>query len=219
MTARDDPDPLKPYRDVVSSVGPTFEALLWHNKDFQERRFRVITELVDTAGRVVADIGCGRADLAAHMHHRGIEYGRYVGVDGVSELVAFCRERARREPLPECEFIEADFSRDEGLFASLVRSRGVEVFAFSGSLNTFEQDAALGVLARAWEALAGVRGGALVFNFLSNRFPVPRRDEPGPAKRFDPLAMLGWALERTGAGVLRQDYLPGHDATVLMRVE
>lgn len=218
MIGADQPDPLKPYREAVSSVGPAFEALLWHNKDFQERRFRVIAELIDATGRVVADIGCGRADLAAHMHHRGIEYGRYLGVDGVPELIAFCRERAEREPLPECEFVEGDFARTPDLFGSLVRSRGVEVFAFSGSLNTFEQDAALEVLGRAWEAIASVHGGALVFNFLSNRFPGPPRDEIGPARRFDPLAILEWALGRTGSVILRQDYLPGHDATVLMRV-
>ncbi len=181
-----------------------------------------MTEMVEMTGRVVADLGCGRADFAAHMHHAGIEYGRYVGVEGIADLLAFCRERAQNEPLPECVWVEADFVGDAKLFDTLIRGHGVEVMTFSGSLNTLDQADALAVLDRAWGALCGGRGGrggTLVFNFLSDRYPDASHEASGPGKRFDTPAMIGWALDRADSVAFRQDYLAAHDATIVMRTE
>lgn len=207
---------LEPYREVVERVGPSFEALLWRNREYQERRFKTIAEAVNLTGRVVADLGCGQADFAAWLHKAGVEYGRYIGVDGIPALVESCVKRAEDEGIPETDFVEADFVAEDRCFSKLVKKRKAEVFVFSGSLNTLEQPLAERVLDRAWEAIRRVRSGALVFNFLSDRTHGKGKGETGPAHRYDTVRMVGWALDRTPRVVLRHDYLDGHDGTVLM---
>ena len=209
---------LEPYREAVDAGGPGFEALLWRNRDFQRIRFETIAQMADPTGRVVADLGCGRADLLVWMHGEEVQYGRYVGVEGIPELVRVCRARLIDERLPEAEILQLDFAADEGVFRSLVADQGVDMLVFSGSLNTFEQARAADVLDRAWAAIQAVPGGVLIFNFLSTRPPPGATSNPHPARRFDPVVFVDWALSRTRLTSLRHDYLDGHDATIAMRV-
>lgn len=212
-----EPDYLKPYADATRDAGPSFEALLWHSPEAQRTRFDVAIDTCNLRGRVVADIGCGLADFAARLTERGIEYGRCIGVEGVPGLAQGARDRVARDQLEECVIIEGDFVADERLFATLTRDHGVEVLTFSGSLNTLKEQHAVAVLDRAWDAVAGVRGGQLVFNFLSSKTGRPPSDT-GPANRFDPVALTAWALGRTPLVTLRHDYWQGHDATIRMAV-
>ncbi len=206
---------LEPYREAVEAGGASFEALLWRNRDFQVKRFETIAGMADPTGRVVADMGCGRADLLAWMHAERVAYGKYVGVEGVPELLRFCRARAIDEKLPEATFVEADFAAADDVFSSLVSEHGVDMIVFSGSLNTFLQAQATAVLERAFGALGD--DGVLIFNFLSMRCPPEANPHPKPAHRFNPVELLDWALGRTRLTRLRHDYLMGHDATIAMR--
>jgi SAM-dependent methyltransferase len=206
---------LEPYREAVEASGASFESLLWHSRDYQEKRFETIVAMADPTGRVIADLGCGRADLLAWMHAHKVAYARYVGVEAIPEMIRFCRARAADEKLPGAEFIEDDFATDPDAFKTLVNDHAVEQLVFSGSLNTFEEAQAMVVLERAWQAVASARG-TLVFNFLSTHHPPGANPRPTPARRFDPSAMLNWALQRTRLVRLRHDYLDGHDATIAM---
>jgi precorrin-6B methylase 2 len=204
---------LDPYRDAVRDLGASFGSLLWKSPEAQRMRFDVIIDACALRGRVVADMGAGLGDLAVRMHERGVEYGRYLAVEGVDELAEAAR--GRLASVPECVVVEGDFVAEERQFASLVRDHGAEVFAFSGSLNTLAQHEAERVLGRAWDALKGTRGGQLVFNFLSDR-GARTGEDTGPAHRFDTAGMTAWALDRTPLVALRTDYWQGHDATVWM---
>jgi SAM-dependent methyltransferase len=212
---------LRPYREAVDREGATFGALLWHSPAYQQRRFEVFAEGADLTGRVVADIGCGRADFLVYLNEAGVQYGGFVGVDGLAEMVAYAQSLAEREHLEETAFVQADFASDATLFSRLVKDHGAEVFAFSGSLNTFAQEDAYVVLDRAWAALVGAQpsgpsaGNVLMFNFLSDSGHKPGEDL-GPAKRFRTSEMVQWALDRTPRITLRTDYLPSHDATIVM---
>ncbi len=212
---------LHPYQEAVAREGATFGALLWHSPAYQRRRFEVFAEGADLTGRVIADIGCGRADFLVYLHEAGVQYGGFVGVDGLGEMVAYAQSLADREDYEETAFVRADFASDPALFDRLVKEHGAEVFAFSGSLNTFAQEDACAVLDRAWAALRGAHtsgktaGNVLMFNFLSDTGHKPGEDL-GPANRFRTSEMVQWALDRTPRMTLRTDYLPSHDATIVM---
>lgn len=208
---------LEPYREAVRDAGPRFESLLWKSPEAQRLRFDVIIDVCKLHGRVIADLGAGLGDLAVRMHERGVEYGRYIGVEGVPEFAAEGERRLASAGVPECVWKTGDFVADTDLFKAMVRNDGAEVFAFSGSLNTLRQPDAERVLGRAWEAVSNQKGGQLVFNFLSDR--ARRRNEStGPASRYDPARLVSWAMDRTPLVVLRHDYWGGHDATVWMGV-
>lgn len=206
---------LDPYRDAVSKVGPRFEALLWQSAAAQHRRFAVMAKMKNPTGRVVVDLGCGRADLASFLHGRGVEYGAYVGIEGVEELAVAARERLAREGVPEAAVMVRDFVAETGLYRELVRDHRADTLVFSGSLNTLSQDQAERTLDTAFDALEP--GGVLLFNFLSDRAGADRRSQKtGPASRFDTVRLIGWALDRSPLVKFRQDYLDGHDATILV---
>ena len=206
---------LEPYREAVRQVGPRFEALLWNSVQTQEARFAALIDAIEPVGRTIADLGCGRADLAAWMTRQGVAPARYVGVDGLGEMIEFARDRAKDGSLGLTRFIHCDFVADGALFNRLVRRHHVDTLVFSGSLNTLEQGTARAVLDQAWRATSRRPGAILAFNFLSDR--SGRSDDTGPARRFDTIKMLQWAMERTPLVRFRQDYLAGNDAMIVMR--
>lgn len=212
-SAGDHGDYLAPYREVVRRIGPRFEALLWNSPETQQKRFEAIVAMVDLTGRVVVDAGCGRGDFGAFLRDRKVAYGRYVGVDAVRELL----DVARGLGLPNAGFIEGDFVTDAGVFQEPAGDEGTargraDVIVFSGSLNTLPQPRAEGVLQHAWDAC----GEALAFNFLSDRNGRSKKEEIGPARRFNTVGLIKWALKRTALVRYRQDYLKGNDATIVM---
>ncbi|MFG0283184.1 MAG: hypothetical protein ACF8R7_02080 [Phycisphaerales bacterium JB039] len=215
-----DPDPtpeyLAPYREAVGRYGTSFESLLWRSEEYQSERFRIICEVAPIAGRIVCDLGSGRADLLAYFHQRAAGYRRYIGVEAVEELAAFSEQRARDAGWADVDIVRADFVSEPQLLARLVRDRGAETLIFSGSLNTLEPRRAAAVLQEAWDAVKVVPGGALVFNFLSTHGRRMTADT-GPARRFNPTPLMKWALRRAPSVTLRHDYLRGHDATIAMR--
>lgn len=211
-TSQPCPDYLEPYQQACAAFGPSFEATLWASREWQEARFRVMTELFQFAGQSVVDAGAGQGDFAAHLLEKGVAFSRMTGLEAVPGML----ESARARKLARCEFLPLDFVAQDDAFARTARDGAPpDAIVFSGSLNTLNQDEALRVLDRAWEAC----GSALLFNFLSARVgPNSAVADTGPARRFDPLAIIAWALERTPLAAYRQDYIPhGHDATVLMR--
>lgn len=171
--------------------------------------------MIEPERTVMADLGCGRADLLSYLaKHRGLPKG-YFGIDGITDMVRAGKTVIRDLGASKAEMIEADFVADRDLFQRLVAEKQVNGFVFSGSLNTLKQEQALVVLGRAFEVLPP--RGLMVFNFLSNRLTEGGNADTGPAYRFDTLAMLDWAMHTTPLVRFRHDYLRGHDATLRMQ--
>lgn len=205
---------LDPYLAAAATHGPGFEALLWRSPRAQRARFRVISRMVRMAGRHVADIGCGNADLLLDLVHHARTPARYTGIDAVPATLDFARRQTAH--LPGVDFGDHDFVQDRDLPARLVGS-GVDTIVFCGSLNTFPQPDAIEILARFWSALHTRPDAVLLFNFLSLRHNRERSPANPPAVRFEPVDMLAWALDQTPLVTFRHDYLRGHDATICMR--
>jgi SAM-dependent methyltransferase len=216
-TQGDDPGPayLRPYARAARVHGRGFGTLLWQSAEGQAARFAVIAEFVDPARHVIADLGCGRADLLAFLVDSGRPPRGYIGVDGIPEMTAAADAFIRDRAIPYASALPADFVADPGIFETLAAVHAADAFVFSGSLNTLDQPDALDLLGRAWAALPPA--GLLVFNFLSDRYPALDRAEMGPARRFDTLAILAWALARSPLVRYRHYYLAGHDATIGMQ--
>lgn len=211
--ASDSPDYLAPYAEAIREHGPSFQATLWNDRQKQHVRFDVIASMINLTGRVVVDAGCGLGDLAARLTELGVEYGAYVGLEGMPEFV----DEAQQRGLPEAAFLHSDFVADGRAFSDLEKhpalgGHPVDVVCFSGSLNTLGTEPALLVLQRAWD----VAREGIVFNFLSSEHHRVDEGDTAPAIRFDTLRVLKWAMERTPRVLFRQDYFDGHDGTIAM---
>lgn len=199
------PDYLQPYQDAIREHGDDFKATLWARPETQRRRFEVFAEMVDFTHRRVLDAGCSRGDFAQFLLDQDQPYARFIGVDGLPEVIGFARARG----LPRAEFHAGDLVRQ----AASLKHGEPELITLSGTLNTMSLEVALSVLEHAW---AGCSQG-LLFNFLSDRCGPAAPPQAYPAKRLPTLHLMDWALQKTASVVFRQDYLPhGHDATILM---
>ncbi|MCH7547329.1 MAG: class I SAM-dependent methyltransferase [Planctomycetes bacterium] len=197
---------LKPYQQAVEKFGPGFEATLWGTKEAQQLRFEVMIELAGFEECVILDAGCGQGDFGAYLLERKVLFSRYVGIDAMEAMIVKAIERG----LPRCEFQVADFVTNPDVL-NLVEA---DYICLSGSLNTMDDDTARKLIEAALEASAQ----GVIFNFLSDR-PHPKWAEKnlGPARRFDTKAWLDWSLSQSSRVSFTQDYLDGHDATIMIR--
>lgn len=196
---------LQPYREAVARHGAGFEATLWGTRAGQRRRFDVMIDLAGFEGCTILDAGCGTGDFAARLLERDIRFARYVGVDALGEMI----DHARQRDLVRCEFHALNV-----LDPAAVKLCPADFICFSGTLNTMELATAQGLLRRAFEAAAQ----GVVFNFLSTRHhPCWSGRDLGAAHRFDPVAWLDWSLTLSSRVTFTQDYLDGHDATIMIR--
>jgi len=197
---------LSPYVEAQQEFGSDFKVTLWANERTQKLRFKVFTEMLFMTGKRVLDAGCSRGDMAQYLLEHEMPYGRFIGVDGLPEVIDYANGRGLRD----AEFHAGDFVTDP----SLLKIGDPQVIAISGTLNTMEGDMAIELLEAAWASASE----SLIFNFLSDTVsPSAPRQKP-PALRLPTLRILAWAMERTPCVCLRQDYFSyGHDATILMR--
>lgn len=204
MTRRD--SYLEPYRRSQKEHGSAFEVTLWASPASQRRRFDVFTQSCSLAGKRVLDAGCSRGDFCEYLVERKIAYEKYVGIDGLPEVVEFARTRR----LPRAEFHAGDLLHD----ASLFKVGLPQVVVVSGTLNTMQDADVIHFLESAWAS--GVE--TLMFNFLSDLCGPQAPPQDDFARRLSAVMLLQWAASRTWSVVLRQDYFRnGHDATIIMQ--
>ncbi|MCZ6836140.1 MAG: class I SAM-dependent methyltransferase [Planctomycetota bacterium] len=196
---------LEPYRQAVEKFGPGFEATLWGTQRAQGLRFDVMIDLAGFEECTILDAGCGLGDFGAHLIEREIPFTRYIGLDAMTPMV----EKAIKRSLPRCEFQAADFV----MTPEVMKQADPDYICFSGTLNTMDDDMARGLVQSAFEASAQ----GVVFNFLSDR-PHPRwlGKDLTPARRFDVIAWLDWSMSLSSRVSFTQDYLEGHDATIMI---
>jgi SAM-dependent methyltransferase len=200
---------LEPYRRALRDHGPGFEATLWSTRESQRTRFDVMIDFAGFEGCVVVDAGCGHGDFAERLLERSIEFRRFVGLDALPPVIEAARRRGfdplrRRVGFEVLDLVAsgAELARFEPDFV-----------CFSGTLNTMDEPAARRLVQAAFTAAA--RG--VVFNFLSDRCgPQWRQRDLSPARRFHTVAWLEWAMHLCPRVAFRQDYLDGHDATIML---
>jgi SAM-dependent methyltransferase len=207
---------LEPYRDAVKRFGPGFQATLWSSREAQQLRFDVMIDVAQRGsmclkgleGCTILDAGCGAGDFAQCLIERGVNFTRYVGVDAVTEMI----DLARQKNLARCEFIVGDLLGDQSLLTNVKP----DFVCISGTLNTMDEEHARILVKAAFDAATQ----GVLFNFLSNRPDEQWHDKDlGPARRFDTIRWLDWTLHLTPRVRFTQDYLDGHDATIMMRHE
>ena len=201
-------DYLEPYRRAVERFGASFPAMLWHSRDSQIVRFDVMIAMVGFDESVILDVGCGTGDFAARLIERKIPFKSYVGVDALSEMI----QSAGKRGFNRCRFETHDVLLDPDAMSAYEP----DFICFSGTLNTMEEQTARSLIGRAF--MAALQG--VVFNFLSDRCHRRWLDRDlHPARRFNTVRWLDWAMDLSSRVTFTQEYLDGHDATILIRHE
>jgi SAM-dependent methyltransferase len=199
MSAVEEPY-LSPYLRAARQHGSGFGSLLWASPLTQRARFEAIRRLIDPAGAILLDAGCGRGDFLEFLIEQGAAPASYVGIEGVNPLAAAARARQ----FPNARIIQADFVREPArLFA------GADFVVFSGSLNTLGDDEFGQTLRRAYDAA----GTALVFNFLCS----PRLAGRDYLHWRSTQAVFGFVSGFCAEARLIDDYLEGDCTACLLK--
>lgn len=155
VTIETTPIYLTPYLTAASRHGGGFSSLLWASPRTQAVRFGALTRLVGLNGKLILDVGCGRADLLDFLLSHDIHPDHYVGLEGVAALA----DAAEAKRHPGSMIVRADFVREPlRLFV------GADVVYFSGSLNTLDPASFYATIRKGYDAAAET----LVFNFLAS---------------------------------------------------
>jgi hypothetical protein len=126
-------------------------------------------------------------------------------VDALAEMI----EAGRGRGLERCEFVCRDAVADPGV----LKTGDPDYVCVSGTLNTMDERTARRLVGAAFAAAAR----AVVFNFLSSPdHPRFADRDPAPARRFDPLGWVDFALGLSTRVTFTQTYFDGHDATILI---
>jgi SAM-dependent methyltransferase len=198
------PKYLQPYENAVGLHGGTFEAMLWRTREGQELRFKAFTDEIDFSEKTILDVGCGIGDFAAFLIRSNIPFRSFLGIDAIDEMVQSANERQ----LENCTFTTGDVVVDTRLLEQS------EWYIFSGTLNAMQQSEAITLIDQAFKACSV----GVAFNFLSNQsWRNPESEDLSPASRFDTIELLTHAFTLTPLVSFSQEYLGGHDATIVIR--
>src|SRR5262249_48646554 len=137
----------------------------------------------------------------AYLRARRLRPARYVGLEAQGWLV----DAARRQRLPGCTIVQADFVRQPQTMEI-----GADVVVFSGSLNLLPSRLFYRCLPQAWAAT----GRWLAFNFLSS--PELTGDPWLHWHRTTSVVAFAEALPGAARVWKIDDYEPG-DCTVVVR--
>jgi len=210
MPATPSEEYLQPYRRALKRHGVSFESTLWRSREGQLLRFDIMIDLAGFEDCIVTDVGCGRGDFAARLLERRIPFRHFIGIDALPEMIRAAKARG----LARSDFHLHDVLADpKALVTAAPDGSPPDYLCFSGTLNTMDENIARRLVKMAFLA---ARQGVL-FNYLSDRHHRRFADDNlDPARRFDTLAWLDWAMDLSSRVSFTQDYLDGHDATILI---
>lgn len=193
------------YQEAIQTHGAGFAATLWGSPETQALRFEVIVNMIGgLQGCSILDLGCGDGAFERWLTQSNQLPSSLCGLDAIGPQVACARAQASAW---------SDYQQADLLDAASVWP-AADWVVISGTLNTMTVAEVGVVLDRAW---ASCHCG-LAFNLLSDRPGERWRERPlGPARRHDGLGWMAWALERSPLVACRQDYLGGHDLTIVMK--
>ena len=180
------------HRDALMRHGHHPNALYWSNKEMQELRFRVLTEIGIKTGDSVLDVGCGFGDLSDYFRRHKIEVD-YTGVDLSPDLI-----QKGQAIYPEAKLFSGD------IFDLNPEPASFDYVILSGALNEAMNDDgeyAQSVIKQMYQTCRK----AVAFNLLNaeNKWVANRPD----LQSFHPEEMISFCQSLGGHCLLRQDYL------------
>ena len=178
------------FRLHVRLFGDDWRSLGWHSRQTQYRRFAILCEVGELAGKRILDIGCGLGDFYGYCRAEGIEID-YTGFDLLPEMI----ERARLH-YPEARFVERD----------VLQGLGDDHFDYILSSGAFNIDFGnnLSAVKRTLQLMVQHCVEGVAINFLS--ISDPERDPV--FYHYDPQLMLEYAQRISARAQLREGYLP-----------
>jgi SAM-dependent methyltransferase len=143
------------YSKLVEKYGYSAPGVQWSDRETQERRLEILTQIGDLRAAKVLDFGCGVGHLLSFMRERFAFVGEYVGYDLSAAMIA-----AARNKFPNTRFEQRD------ILAKSI-SEHFDYILISGVFNNRVNDG-WGLMTKLLATLFPHARKALGFNALSS---------------------------------------------------
>jgi SAM-dependent methyltransferase len=145
----------KHYSKLVHKYGDSAPGVQWRDRETQERRLEILTEVGDVRFAKVLDFGCGVGHLLSFMRNQFGFKGEYIGYDLSAAMIA-----AAINKFPDAKFEQRDVLA-EGL------SEDFDYILISGVFNNRVSDG-WGLMTKLLSTLFPHARKAMAFNALSS---------------------------------------------------
>lgn len=149
---------IRRHRDSLNRHGYSAQALYWSNREIQEIRFKVLSDIGIQSGDSLLDVGCGFADLKTWLEQHGI-FIQYSGLDLSPDLLNIANQRHENVTFLNQDIMQVDL--DNNTFDWLF---------LSGALNEVVDTTGEYAYAVITKMFSLCQKG-IAFNLLSNRNP------------------------------------------------
>lgn len=194
-------DPEKYWNEMALKFRDSPKALGWSSRQRQEKRFDVLSKVIEDKEGSILDMGCGMGDLFTYLRKIGWN-GSYTGIDISQEMVNISRQKIPYAKIIKGDISEADYGKHDYVL-------------LSGTLNNrlYEEErdqyaCIQKIIENMWEA----SGKAMAFNLRSGWGQPPRSED---IFAYNPISILEMCRTLTTKLIFNHSYFP-HDFTIFM---
>jgi cyclopropane fatty-acyl-phospholipid synthase-like methyltransferase len=185
------------YDSWVTSSGNNIHSVGWFSRETQQKRFEVLSSIIDLSGSSLLDVGCGLGDLYKYLSDKAVKC-EYRGIDVSCEMISHAKDN-----YPKAKFEQIDLSN--------INEKYDYVFA-SGSFNIKVNDN-YEYIEEQIRKMVAIANKGVVFNLLSSY--TPEKDQDDFFSYYKPEMVFSMCKRLVDNVVLRHDYL-SNDCSFLM---
>jgi SAM-dependent methyltransferase len=115
------------YSQLLQECKDTPQGVQWGDRQTQERRMEILTQVGDVSSAKILDFGCGTGHLLTFLQNRLEFRGEYIGYDISSEMIATAQKKFPRIKFEQIDILAEGIPEDfdyiliNGTFNNLVR--------------------------------------------------------------------------------------------------
>jgi len=190
MKPEEKKETIRRYEERLEKYGASVKTMGWRDREQQNMRFVILSEIGDLTNHSVLDVGCGFGDLYGFLEQKGLHV-QYTGYDISSKLIKIAQKRH-----PEATFEVKDILEESSV-------NEFDYVVSSGVLNhrLSDNEGFLGTMITKCFDLCNI---GVAINMMSNY--VDYKDEC--LYYYSPEKVFTFCKTLTKRVIMRHDYMP-----------
>ena len=117
----------KIYKTLFKKYNYHHYSLHWSKKEYQYKRFEILSQIDNLNNKTILDIGCGFGDFFIYLDSIDIKPKRLVGIDVVEEFIQIAKQNSKAQLICD-NYLKKSFSNIDYAFSSGIFAFGNKAF-------------------------------------------------------------------------------------------